>query len=103
VAYISTSQPHKRRRAATNKQPRGKQLPAVISEFKQYQHSDSRLGASNKCLKFLRSGSDGGEPAKEFEFELALTIISMLESSPKQYANQIFNKVRELSKPVHGA
>ena len=59
VAYISTSQPHKRRRAATNKQPRGKQLPAVISEFKQYQHSDSRLGASNKYPKFLRSGSDG--------------------------------------------
>ena len=59
VAYISTSQPHKRRRAATNKQPRGKQLPAVISEFKQYQHSDSRLCASNKYLKFLRSGSDG--------------------------------------------
>jgi hypothetical protein len=25
----------------------------------------------------------------------------MLESSPKQYANQILNKVRELSKPVH--
>jgi hypothetical protein len=25
----------------------------------------------------------------------------MLESSPKQYANQIFNEVRELSKPVH--
>ena len=42
-----------------------------------------------------------GEPAKEFEFELALTIISMLESSPKQYANQILNKVRELSKLVH--
>ena len=34
---------------------------------------------------------------------LALTLISMLESSPKQYANQIFNKVRELSKPVQYA
>ncbi len=48
VAYISTSQPHKR-----------VALQLVISEFKQYQHSDSRLGASNKYPKFLRSGSDG--------------------------------------------
>jgi hypothetical protein len=30
-----SSQPHKRRRAATNKQPRGKQLPPVISEFRE--------------------------------------------------------------------
>ena len=33
-ANILSSQPHKRRRTATNKQPRGKQLPTVISEFK---------------------------------------------------------------------
>jgi hypothetical protein len=130
-ANISTSQPHKRRRAATNKQPRGKQLPAVISEFKEVIKTPTAdFNASNKCLKFLRSESDGGEPAKEFviagvfrtpkEFlaeakssihpadlpgsipdELALTILGMLESSPKEYANQILNKVRELSKLVH--
>jgi hypothetical protein len=33
--------------------------------------------------------------------ELALTIIGMLESSPKEYANQTLNKVRELSKLGH--
>ena len=34
ITNISASQPRKRRSAATNKQPRGKQLPAVIPNFR---------------------------------------------------------------------
>ena len=131
TSNISTSQPHKRRRAATNKQPRGKQLPAVISEFKEVvKIPTTNFNTSNKGFKFLRSETDGGEPAQEFviagvfrtpkEFlseakstihpadlpgsipdELTLTIIGMLESSPKEYANKILTKIRELSKLVH--
>jgi hypothetical protein len=66
-ANILSSQPHKRRRAATNKQPRGKQLPPVISEFREViKIPTSVFVASDKHFKFLRSESDGGEPAQEF-------------------------------------
>jgi hypothetical protein len=129
-ANILSSQPHKRRRAATNKQPRGKQLPPVISEFRKViKIPASDFVASDKHFKFLRSESDGGEPAQEFviagvfrtpsEFlaeaksaihpadlpgslpdELTLAIIDMLESSPKEYANKILTKIREISKLV---
>jgi hypothetical protein len=67
TSNILASQPLKRRRAATNKQQRGRQLPAVISEFKEVvKIPTTNFDASNKGFKFLRSETDGGEPAQEF-------------------------------------
>jgi hypothetical protein len=67
ASNILASQPHKRRRATTNKQQRGRQLPAVISEFKEVvKIPTTNFNASNKGFKFLRSETDGGDPAQEF-------------------------------------
>jgi hypothetical protein len=67
TSNIPTSQPHKRRRAATNKQTRGRQLPAVLSGFKEVvEIPTTYFDTSNKGFKFLRSETDRGVPAQEF-------------------------------------
>jgi hypothetical protein len=42
-----------------------------------------------------------GSISDELTLKLTLTIIGMLKSSPKEYANKILTKIRKLSRLVH--
>lgn len=57
---LTASVPHRRRRAVLGKQPRGKQLPAVLSEFKCVSE-DSTQEASANQYKVLRPVLQGGD------------------------------------------
>lgn len=129
-ADLSSASPHKKRRAAMGRQPRGHALPAVISEFGSIcSISNNLISADCKDYKVLRRGAERGDPAAQETIvgrfrspeafleeakkaqhpaniqgaipdELCHAIHSMLESSPACYANRMLDGIRELTKLV---
>ena len=76
---ISSEQPHKKRRAAVGRQPRGRKLPNLISEFSHTEQvSDQALAKlPPKSFKLLRTVQDGGDSD-------AQKVIGMFRS-PQEY------------------
>ena len=127
---ISDCTPHKRRRAAMGRQPRGRNIPAVISEFESVCTLTSlATPPAEKSFKILRQSVDAGgsvpqetvigtfrspqeflEAAKSAHHpadiqgavpdNLCWAVKNMLESSPASYVQRLLKGVREIAKLV---
>ena len=100
---IETSVPYKRRRAAINRQPRGKNLPSVTADFKEIvEVRNDELPTDPKSFKVLRTvNSNGGDSTDPTNLERSTSCILGKFRMPSEFLEAA--KLAQHPADIHGA